>query len=235
MGSNKRMTLVSRFPRLFDDCQTSMFKFLLHPRRFSRCRQAIRFFQWFAAFCILTFSFDLTREFRRSNPYVHQSITSQNLNNTKSVYIASVQWNSEPILRSHWIPSLLDLVKALQAVHVNIYISIYENGSRDGTKKALSELERSLTKMNVNNTIKLDVETHEEVINKSKAQPSGWLETMYGKELRRIPHLANIRNRALDPLIALNKAGIMFDKILYLNDVVYSVCHISSLLTICHS
>lgn len=105
-------------------------------------------------------------------------------------------------------------------------MSIYESGSEDSTKDTLSKLAESLKTLSINHTVYLDSETHGAAIEKalSPTSTSGWLRTRYGKELRRIFYLADIRNRALEPLRALNQAGVRFDKILYLNDVVYSVC-----------
>lgn len=123
-----------------------------------------------------------------------------------SIYIASVQYNSDVILKSHWIPSLLQLVKELQEVDLTVYVSIYESGSEDGTKDTLSKLEASLNTLSISNTIYLDKKTHAAAIEKalSPTSNSGWLRTRYGKELRRIFYLADIRNRALEPLRALN-------------------------------
>src|SRR4051794_24727528 len=42
-------------------------------------------------------------------------------------------------------------------------------------------------------------------------------------ELRRIPFLANLRNRSLQPFFDLEKNGQTFDQILFLNDVVFTL------------
>jgi hypothetical protein len=157
------------------------------------------------------------------SPHEAPIVEAQELNHISSVFITSAQYNSEEILKASWIPSLLQLVKELQSVNITIYISIYESGSEDGTKAALSELKGSLEKLEINHEIKLDLETHALAIENSLSTSAGWMETRYGKELRRIVFLANIRNRALKPLDSLTKAGTKFDKILFLNDVVFSV------------
>ena len=198
-------------------------KSLVISRAISRYRRVIRLTFYIIGFFILFVFLDLWRELGRSNPHTHNAVTAQHLNNTKSVYIASVQWNSEILLRSHWMPALLSLVRELVADHIDVFVSIYENDSKDDTKNVLSELMSSLNAMNVNHTINLDIETRDEVVKKSKSAANGWLETLYGRELRRIPYLANVRNQALKPLYELSKAGIRFDKILYINDIVYSV------------
>jgi hypothetical protein len=54
---------------------------------------------------------------------------------------------------------------------------------------------------------------------------SGWIDTPRGrKELRRIPYLSRLRNWTLQPLLELARQGEKFDKVLFLNDVVFSVC-----------
>lgn len=157
-------------------------------------------------------------------PDNHHKIEAQDLNQTiNSVYIVSAQYNSEGILRSSWIPSLLQLVEELQSAQIRVYVAIYESGSVDGTKNVLSELETSLATLNVEHDVRLDDESHASAIEKSLATPAGWVQTRYGKELRRISFLADIRNRALEPLETLTKTGVEFDRILYLNDVVFSV------------
>lgn len=157
-------------------------------------------------------------------PNNHHKVEAQDFNQTiNSVYIVSAQYNSEGILRSSWIPSLLKLVEELQSAQIRVYVAIYESGSVDGTKSVLSELETSLAKLDVEHDVRLDDESHASAIEKSLATPAGWVQTRYGKELRRVSFLADVRNRALEPLENLTKAGVKFDRILYLNDVVFSV------------
>lgn len=55
--------------------------------------------------------------------------------NVEKIYIASLPWNNEVILRTHWINQLVELAKALGPE--NVFISIYENGSYDGILRAL--------------------------------------------------------------------------------------------------
>lgn len=157
-------------------------------------------------------------------PSAQDLVNRQDIN---SVYIASSQYNSETLLRERWIPSLVQLVKELQSVNITVYVSIYESGSVDGTKAALSELKKSLMDLKVDHMIKLDEDTHATTIATMLATPHGWLRTLYGKEMRRIVYLADVRNKALEPLQNLNNAGVTFDKILFLNDVVFSVLRFS--------
>ena len=72
--------------------------------------------------------------------YIHRNIaTSSNVEprrvNTERIFIAGLPWNNEIILRTHLINQIRDVVRALGIA--NVFISIYENGSYDGTKDAL--------------------------------------------------------------------------------------------------
>lgn len=137
------------------------------------------------------------------------------------IYIASVNWNNELVLRSHWNEALLQLVSELGSE--NVFVSIYESGSYDNTKGALSELDRELDRLGVPRNITLSPVTHEDEI-AAPARGEGWIRTSNGKtQLRRIPYLARMRNLSLLPLQDLTRKGITFDKILFLNDVVFTV------------
>lgn len=138
------------------------------------------------------------------------------------IFIASTHWNNEVVLRSHWNSAILDLARALGKD--NVYVSILESGSWDNSKAALRELDSDLQKLGVGTTIELNDTTHLDDISRPPAA-SGWVDTPRGKrELRRIPYLAGIRNRSLQPLIDLRREqGKVFDKILFLNDVIFTV------------
>ena len=143
----------------------------------------------------------------------------------QKIFIASIHWNNEKILRSHWIPSVLGLVDHFGKD--NVYVSVQESGSWDNSKGALRELDKALEQAGVRKRIILDETTHEDEIKKSPAE-SGWIQTSRGaKELRRVPYLAKLRNLVLAPLQELAEAGEHFDKILFLNDVVFTVCSTS--------
>lgn len=138
------------------------------------------------------------------------------------IFIASLHWNNEAILRSHWNEAVIDLAKALGPD--NIYISVYESGSWDRTKDALRELDLELDRIGVPRTITLSETTHQDEISLPPAD-EGWIGTpRCKKELRRIPYLARLRNLTLRPLEEMVAEGITFDKILFLNDVIFTVC-----------
>ncbi len=192
-------------------------------RRLARNGRLWRSVRLCIAASIIVACLDLFRELLRSHPPPSPKASAQDLSHINSVYIASIQYNSEGVLTAGWIPSLLQLIEELQVVNITVFVSIYESGSVDGTKTALSGLEDSLKTLGVDHEIHLDTETHALAIEKSVSSSKGLLHTLYGKELRRIVYLADVRNRALKPLEAFSKAGVKFDKLLYLNDVFFSV------------
>lgn len=137
------------------------------------------------------------------------------------IYIASINWNNELILRNHWSKALTELV--LKLGPENVFVSIYESGSYDNTKDALRELDWELERMRIPRNITLSPVTHEDEL-AAPARGEGWIRTPDGKkQLRRLPYLARIRNLSLLPLQDLARQGITFDKILFLNDVVFTV------------
>lgn len=137
----------------------------------------------------------------------------------QKIFIASIHWNNEPILRSNWNQAVLALVDYFGAE--NIYVSVYESGSWDNTKEALRALDNALEKKGVQRTVQLNETTHADEL--KQPATDGWIKTPRGKqELRRIPYLSRLRNLALEPL-NYSVGGIKFDKVLFLNDVVFTV------------
>ena len=138
------------------------------------------------------------------------------------IYITAIHWNNEVVLKSNWNKAVLELAKHLGPE--NIYISIYESGSWDDSKGALRSLDAELGQLGVPRTVILDETTHADEL-ATPPGSSGWIDTPRGKnELRRIPYLSKLRNTALKPLLALAANGTTFDKLLFLNDVVFTVC-----------
>ncbi|KAI8723657.1 hypothetical protein NCS52_00222100 [Fusarium sp. LHS14.1] len=146
------------------------------------------------------------------------------------VYIAGLHWNNERILRNSWNQGRLDLVSVLGPS--NVFVSLYESGSRDGSKDAISELDKALGVMGVPRNITLDKTTHADAMASPPLEPgNGWVETPRGRiELRRISYLARIRNKSLQPLKEMAQSGVEFDYILFLGDVVFSVPDVLTLL-----
>ncbi|KAL8765603.1 MAG: hypothetical protein Q9209_007385 [Squamulea sp. 1 TL-2023] len=145
---------------------------------------------------------------------------------SERVFIASIHWNNEAILRSHWNEAVLHLVDQFDYVHV----SILESGSWDDSKGALRLLDSELGKRGIGRTIILDKTTHADEISAAPGG-DGWIDTARGKkELRRIPYLSRLRNRSLEPLAKLADEGVKFDKILFVNDVVFETQDVITLL-----
>jgi hypothetical protein len=139
----------------------------------------------------------------------------------RRIYIASLHWNNEKILRSEWNRRLLELVKRFEPG--NVFVSIYESGSWDDTKGALRELDQALDDVGVPHKLVLDKETHRDLIEGPPAK-EGWITLPDGKKMpRRIPYLSRLRNLSLQPLLEMAENGTTFDYVLFLGDVVYAV------------
>lgn len=139
------------------------------------------------------------------------------------IYIASLHWNNEAILREFWNDAVVRLVHALGPS--NVFINILGSGSWDNSKNALGELDRELDAIGVAREITWDETSHDDEISSPPAQPgNGWIKTSRGKiALRRIPYLARLRNKSLEPLAKLAENGTTFDYVLFLNDVYFTV------------
>ncbi|KAF2747665.1 glycosyltransferase family 69 protein [Sporormia fimetaria CBS 119925] len=151
------------------------------------------------------------------------------------IFIASQHWNSARLLRSGWTSALLSLVQHLGPRQV--FVSIYESGSYDDTKGALWELLADLQRIGVGNKVVLDDKTHQdEIKTPPTGEAEGWVQVPRGSRgagemaMRRIPFLAGLRNKVLEPLQELDSQGNHFDYILFLNDVVFSPADVLHLL-----
>ncbi|TGO16370.1 hypothetical protein BTUL_0029g00610 [Botrytis tulipae] len=163
------------------------------------------------------------------------SAPSDTVTRKDRIFIASMHWNTELILRSHWSAALLDLVRYYGVD--NVYISIVESGSLDDTKGALKDLDMELGKLGVERSIELlDITHKDEVERIPNLDEEGWIQTSRAtRELRRIPYLAKLRNRVTDKLKKLadgtdGQKERSFDKILWLNDVIFTTEDIITLL-----
>ena len=187
-------------------------------RRSSRSRLLRAALLIFSALCIVDLlSLISTRSHQQSAEKKSPDVHGQR------IFIASIHWNNEPILRSSWNLAILELVEYFGPD--NVYVSVYESGSWDASKDALRELDRDLESVRVRRTITLSETTHKDEIQKPFA--AGWIDTPRGKkELRRIPYLSKLRNLVLKPLRELASEDIKFDQVLFLNDVVFKVSHI---------
>jgi hypothetical protein len=111
----------------------------------------------------------------------------------------------------------------------NVFVAVLESGSWGGSKGALRDLDAQLVELNVPCSIVLEDTTHKAKVSRTPDGPD-WVWTARDcKELRHIPYLANLRNRVMAEMIMGSKAkGIRFDKVLWVNDVVFTVGHPSS-------
>ncbi|KAL8873474.1 MAG: hypothetical protein Q9174_001066 [Haloplaca sp. 1 TL-2023] len=185
-------------------------------------RRRLRQVRYASCALLLILILDFLWSTQSSYPLPVSAPNPRALKNIGSVYIASTQWNSASLLQEHWIPNLLQTARDLKAANISVFVSIYENGSKDNTKDLLLDLKRTLDKDQIQNEITVNGTTHEQTIAQHTSS-SGWLQTAYGREMRRIPYLATVRNEALKPLSTLAASGVMFDKLLFVNDVVFSV------------
>lgn len=145
------------------------------------------------------------------------------------IFISSIHLHDEQLLRWHWNKALLALVESLGPE--NVHVSIYESHSLDNTKGALRELGDDLDKIGARRSFELDETTRAQTVMQGNSEEPGWIMTSRGeKELRRIPYLAKLRNKTLKPLADLEKQGERFDKVVFLNDVVFKAEDVINLL-----
>ncbi|TEA13830.1 Alpha-1,3-mannosyltransferase CMT1 [Colletotrichum sidae] len=149
------------------------------------------------------------------------------------VYIAGMHYNSAGLIKEHWNGAVLELVDKLG--RENVFVSVYESGSWDESKKWLRELDAELEKRGVPRNVVLDERTHQQEVEEDVPEDGedrqGWIRTRRGKrEMRRIPFLARLRNLTLRDLWRLSGEGQVFDKVLFLNDVVFTADDVLALL-----
>ncbi|CAK7226959.1 hypothetical protein SBRCBS47491_006407 [Sporothrix bragantina] len=153
----------------------------------------------------------------------------------RRVFIASLHWNNEDILRDGWSDALVELVERLRGNingYSNVYVSVYESGSWDGTKAALQELDVRMGQHNIARRIVIDNTTHADVMASPPADGKGWVKDEDGKSrLRRIPYLAGLRNKVLEPLWEQQERGVNYDHILFLEDVLFRANEVETLLS----
>ncbi|KAJ2707870.1 hypothetical protein FB645_000435 [Coemansia sp. IMI 203386] len=125
--------------------------------------------------------------------------------NARNVFIAVNLYNSERVL-PNMAAQLLALADVLGRQH--IFISIYENGSTDRTKEILVEFAKTLDTVGIKHRIAMD-------------------ETQRPNKMHRIEYMAQIRNKALQPLYA---GQNRFSRVVFLNDVFFCFLDILELI-----
>lgn len=139
-----------------------------------------------------------------------------NLESEKIFIAASIYDKGGHLVNGAWGQALLDLVELLG--NRNVFLSIYENDAGQPAKEALLKL-----KDRVHCPNELIFERHVSL----KTIPSVVLPD--GSEgTKRIAYLANMRNRALRPLD--KPSGVKYDKLLFLNDVIFDPIEVVQLL-----
>jgi hypothetical protein len=158
----------------------------------------------------------------------------------EKIFIVSIHRNSEYMLRLYWSSALISLVQFLGPQ--NVFVSILESGSLDNTKGALQDLDANLRALGAETNIVLGESVDEQRESLRHVPPEGrrdgWIWTGREKgtfrgvefevgdrgwEKRRIPHLADLRNKAMEPLAELKEKGKKFQRVLWINDVVFTV------------
>ncbi|KAI2081033.1 hypothetical protein LOZ36_006323 [Ophidiomyces ophidiicola] len=147
--------------------------------------------------------------------------------NNEKIFIAANIINAS-LIRGPWGRSVLELIDILG--EENVFISIYENDSGNGTRDALRHFQEKLP-------CNFSVATGGHIpLSELPAitTPSGENRT------KRIAYLAEVRNRALRPLnlkytphpheVGFHHATMKFDRILFLNDIYFSPTDAAQLL-----
>ncbi|WFD08247.1 hypothetical protein MVES1_003619 [Malassezia vespertilionis] len=121
----------------------------------------------------------------------------------ETIFWASNLHNSEAIL-PHYTNSLFRFINMMGPS--NVYVSIYENNSKDRTQEMLRSLESALTLRGVRHTIRTDMRAA----------------SFY--DMYRIERLSILRNEAIRPLYHDASDGLHgtpFSKVLFVNDIIF--------------
>ncbi|EKM61680.1 glycosyltransferase family 69 protein [Phanerochaete carnosa HHB-10118-sp] len=139
----------------------------------------------------------------RWRPALQKALSHKNPDPTgyakdEKIFIAAAFYNNQDVL-PYWTSTMLKVITYLGAN--NVYVSVVESNSSDGTPDLLRELDKALAQRNV----------HRRILISDTAIPRppdmSWN--------NRIDFLAAVRNRALEPLV--DQGG--YDKVVFSNDV----------------
>eukprot|EP01116_Phalansterium_solitarium_P003446 TRINITY_DN14273_c0_g1_i1.p1 TRINITY_DN14273_c0_g1~~TRINITY_DN14273_c0_g1_i1.p1 ORF type:complete len:379 (-),score=85.36 TRINITY_DN14273_c0_g1_i1:101-1177(-) len=130
-------------------------------------------------------------------------------------YIAANLYNSEDIL-PNFSAELIDVIQYLGTD--NVFVSIWENGSKDNTKQLLRKFGQALDTLGVARNFVLD-------------------DSPKNTQLNRIEYLAGLRNRVMDPLYNSSsmmpqrmRSGLDDARIIFINDIYFSAEDVARLL-----
>ncbi|KAI9737053.1 MAG: hypothetical protein M1834_000643 [Cirrosporium novae-zelandiae] len=144
-----------------------------------------------------------------------------NINNEKVFIAASIYDPDGELVDGAWGRGVLDLIDLLG--EDNVFLSIYENCKEPVAKAALDRFKLQVT---CNNSI-----LHEDDMSIDDVAhiilPDG------SKRVKRIAYLAEVRNRALRALDG--RSLVQFDKLLYLNDIIFDPVDAAQLLFSTHA
>ena len=139
-----------------------------------------------------------------------------NLNNEKVFIAASIYDKGGKLARGDWAKNIISLIELLG--ENNVFLSIYENDAGPEATAALGELkERVKCPHELVSEAHLSLEDIPHI-----TLPDG------SERVKRISYLAEVRNRALRPLD--DPLRPVFDKLLYVNDVVFDPVDAAQLL-----
>ena len=144
---------------------------------------------------------------------------SANVNNEK-IFIAAALYDREgKLVSGDWGRSVLGLIDVLGPE--NVHLSIYEN---DADEKSKAALDKFKPKVSCNSTIFVEDLDVSQIAHVSGVGGE--------RKLKRIAFLAEVRNRALKPLedAASPASQTRFDRLLYINDVVFDPVDAANLL-----
>jgi hypothetical protein len=142
-----------------------------------------------------------------------------NIHDQKIFIAASIYDKGGKLLGGDWADNVLELIQLLGPK--NAFLSIYVNDSGPEARTALEGLQQR-------------VPCEHELVFEDHLSTEGLphIQIFGQQRVKRIEYLAEVRNRALEPLAT---ATTMFDKILYLNDVVFHPIEAAQLLFSTHT
>lgn len=157
-----------------------------------------------------------------SYTYKPKSYTGRNPLNEQVFVVAAIV--DADLIRGAWGEAILDLIAAIGTE--NAFVSIYNNDSGPETSIALKQLAQKIPCKCIASmaepSLVAYISTGEKVVVSEHLPLEGLVQpelSQSREKVRRIPYLAEVRNRAMRPFYT---SGRKFDKILFLNDVVFS-------------